>query len=86
MGLKEKTIQFLSSSGGHFIKRFVSDFHWQILQATEILASDWLRANLSMKNTDKTLDEMPPRNHQRINPLKTSPEYTRAGVYGKCVL
>ena len=21
-----------------------------------------------------------------INPLKTSPEYTRAGVYGKCVL
>ena len=24
------------------------------------LASDWLRANLSVKNTDKTLDEMPP--------------------------
>ena len=23
-------------------------------------ASDWLRANLSVKNTDKTLDEMPP--------------------------
>ena len=21
-----------------------------------------------------------------FNPLKTSPEYTRAGVYGKCVL
>ena len=21
-----------------------------------------------------------------VNPLKTSPEYTRAGVYGKCVL
>ena len=21
-----------------------------------------------------------------LNPLKTSPEYTRAGVYGKCVL
>ena len=28
--------------------------------ATDILASDWLRANLSVKNTDKTLDEMPP--------------------------
>ena len=23
---------------------------------------------------------------QYVNPLKTSPEYTRAGVYGKCVL
>ena len=23
---------------------------------------------------------------RHINPLKTSPEYTRAGVYGKCVL
>ena len=22
----------------------------------------------------------------KFNPLKTSPEYTRAGVYGKCVL
>ena len=21
-----------------------------------------------------------------VNPLKTSPEYTQAGVYGKCVL
>ena len=24
--------------------------------------------------------------HNSVNPLKTSPEYTRAGVYGKCVL
>ena len=25
-------------------------------------------------------------NPKYINPLKTSPEYTRAGVYGKCML
>ena len=30
------------------------------IKATEILASDWLRENLSVKNTDKMLDEMPP--------------------------
>ena len=24
--------------------------------------------------------------YHTVNPLKTSPEYTRAGVYGKCVL
>ena len=24
--------------------------------------------------------------HNFLNPMKTSPEYTQAGVYGKCVL
>ena len=39
---------------------FVSDFHRQMLQATAILASDWLKPNLSLKITDKTLDETLP--------------------------
>ena len=26
------------------------------------------------------------KDDKSINPLKTSPEYTRAGVYGNCVL
>ena len=56
-------IKYDGGGGGHFIKHFVSDFHWQILKATEILASDWLRANLSVKNTDKMFDEMPPRSN-----------------------
>ena len=42
------------------MKLFVSDFHWQMLKATEILASDWLRAHLSVKITDKMLCETPP--------------------------
>ena len=48
------------SPGGRFTKHFVSDFHRQMLKATEILASDWLRANLSVKITDKMLCETPP--------------------------
>ena len=43
------------------MKLFVSDFHQQMLKATEILASDWLRANLLVKITDKMLHEMLPR-------------------------
>ena len=46
--------------GGHFIKGLVGVFHRLILKATEILASDWLRANLSVRITDKMLDETPP--------------------------
>ena len=42
------------------MKPFVNDFHRQVLKATEILASDWLRANLSVKITDKLLDETLP--------------------------
>ena len=34
----------------YFMKLSVSDFHWQSLQATEILAFDWLGTNLSLKN------------------------------------
>ena len=47
--------------GGHFIKRFVSVFHWQICSQPircKDFSSLW---QLSVKNTDKTLDEMPPR-------------------------
>ena len=47
-------ISFKFCTGGHFIKRFVSVF-------TDNCYKLWLRANLSVKNTDKTLDEMPPR-------------------------
>ena len=42
------------------MKHFFSDFHRQMLEATEILSSDWLRANLSVKITDKMLHEMLP--------------------------
>ena len=47
--------------GEHFTKHPVSDFHRQMLKATEILAFDWLRANLSEKITDKMLHETLPR-------------------------
>ena len=47
--------------GGHFIKRFVSVFHWQIC-SQPIRCKDFSSLEqLSVKNTDKTLDEMPPR-------------------------
>ena len=42
------------------MKLFVSDFHRQMLKATEILTSDWLRANLSVNFTDKMLYETVP--------------------------
>ena len=32
------------------MKHFVSDFHRQRLKATEILASDWLKANFVGEN------------------------------------
>ena len=35
----------------------VSDFHQQMFKATEILASDWLRANFSVKITDELLHD-----------------------------
>ena len=47
-------------SGKHFMPLFVSDFHQQMIEITEILASDWLRANLSVKITDKMLHETLP--------------------------
>ena len=47
-------------AGEHVMKFFVFDFHQQMLKAIEILASDWLRANLSVKITDKMLCETPP--------------------------
>ena len=43
------------------MRLFVSDFQRQMLKATEILASDWLRANLTVKITDKMLHETLPR-------------------------
>ena len=46
---------------------FISDFHRQMLKATEILASDWLRANFSVKITDKMLCEMLPRCHMKAD-------------------
>ena len=45
------------------MKFFVSDFHRQMFKATEILTFDWLRANLSVKISDKMLHEMLPRCH-----------------------
>ena len=35
-------------SGDRFMKLYVSDFHRQMLEATEILASYWLRASMSV--------------------------------------
>ena len=52
----------LTSSGERFMKLFVSDFHRQMLKATDIHASDWLTANLSVKITDKMLHETLPGN------------------------
>ena len=57
---KNQRAQIICKSGEHFVKLFVGDFHQQMLKATEILAADWLRANLLMKITDKMLHEMPP--------------------------
>ena len=39
------------------MKLFVDDFNRQMIKATEILASDWLRANLSVKIPDQMLHE-----------------------------
>ena len=47
------------------MKLFVSDFHRQLLQATEILASDWLRANLSVKIINMILQETLPTSCSR---------------------
>ena len=55
-----KFIKDLSFPGGHFIKRFVSIFHWKLLSATEILASDWLRANVSVSPPPPRLMKCPP--------------------------
>ena len=43
------------------MKLVVSDFHRQMLYATDITTSDWLRAKLPVKITDKMLNEMLPR-------------------------
>ena len=45
------------TSGEHFMKLFVSDFYRQMLKATEVLASDWPKANLLAKIIDKMLNE-----------------------------
>ena len=50
-------------SGEHFMKLFVSDFHRQMLKAGDILASDLLRENFSVKITDKMLHETLPWLH-----------------------
>ena len=42
------------------MKLFVSDFHLQMLDATDILASDWLRTILLVKITDEMFHEMLP--------------------------
>ena len=49
------------TSREHFMKLFVSNFHRQMLKTIEILASHWLRANLSVKISDKKFHEMVPR-------------------------
>ena len=52
---------YYKRTGEHFMKLFVSDFHRQMLKATDIPASDWLRAIWSVKITDKVLyDRAPP--------------------------
>ena len=56
-GTFHSSVLWMLFLGEHFMKLFVSDFHGQILKATEILASDWLRANLSVEVTDKMLHE-----------------------------
>ena len=51
----------LGLTWGPFHETFVCDFHRQMLKATEIVASDWLQANLLVKITDKMLHETLPR-------------------------
>ena len=52
---------YYKRTGEHFMKLFVSDFHRQMLKASEILESVWLKANLSVKTTDRMLHhERPP--------------------------
>ena len=50
-------VPICSPGGGRFTKHFVSDFRRQMLKATEILASDWLGANLSVEITDLVWDD-----------------------------
>ena len=40
------------------MKLFVGDFHKQLIWATEVHASDWLRSNLSVKITNKKFHEL----------------------------
>ena len=58
---------------------------WTILSL--VLFSD-VESNNALHFKEKHMNKLsdPPKLYHGFNPLKTSPEYTRAGVYGKCVL
>ena len=53
----ERVLKRTGGISSSVLSVFFTDTFYKLLK---ILASDWLRANLSVKNTDKMLDEMPP--------------------------
>ena len=60
------------SQGEHFIKLIASKFHLQLLKATEILASNWLRVNLSVKIIARCIMKCSPGSgRQLVNLHKT---------------